>query len=275
MDLLAPCLESIRPQCARLGAKLVLARAGPEEEAFPPGTAAGCRIVRLPAGASLPAIRGLGLAHAEGDWVALTEDHCLADPDWLEAFATAASSDVQVLGGSMGNARRSRMLDCGAFFAEYGFYGATRTRSHQPPPITQANAAFHRSVVGDVAKWAQEGSWEDVIHGRLHAGGRGFRLVPTATIRQNDIYGLWSFSRDRFEHGRDYASIRIRGLSGWRRMAYLVGTPLLPALLAGRIIRSVHSEERQYLPRGLPAMLAFLTAWSVGEAAGYAWGPAR
>jgi hypothetical protein len=130
-------------------------------------------------------------------------------------------------------------------------------------------------VVAQVAKWAQEGSWEDVIHGRLHAAGHRFRLVPAATVRQNDTYGLWTFCRDRFEHGRTYAAIRIRGFSRWRRIAFLAGTPLLPALLAGRIIRSVYAEERQSLPRGLPAMLAFLTAWALGEAAGYTWGSAQ
>lgn len=275
MDLLAPCLESVRPQCAELGAELVVARAAPEGEAFPLGSIGGCRIVRVPAGADVPEIRGLGLAHAAGDWIALIEDHCLADPNWLGALAAAASPDVQVLGGSMGNARRSRGTDCGAFFAEYGFYGAARTRSHGPPPITQANAAFHRSVVPEVAKWAQEGSWEDVIHGRLHAAGHRFRLVPAATVRQNHTYGLWAFCRDRFEHGRVYAAIRVRGFPKWRRMALLAGTPLLPALLAGRIIRSAHAEERHCLPRGLPAMLAFLTAWALGEAAGYAIGSAR
>jgi glycosyltransferase involved in cell wall biosynthesis len=274
MDLLAQCLESIRPQCARIGAELVVARAAATDDEFL-SDSAGCRSIRLPAGAGLPEIRGLGLAHAKGDWIALTEDHCVADAAWLDALSAAASPDVQVLGGSMGNARRTRGTDCGAFLAEYGFYGAFRTRANQPPPITQANAAFHRSVVGDVARWSQEGSWEDVIHGRLHAAGHRFRLVPAATIRQNEIYGLWSYCRDRFDHGRDYASIRTGSLSRWRRLAFLAGTPALPLLLAGRIIRSVHADERPYLSRGLPAMLTFLTAWSIGEAAGYARGSAR
>lgn len=276
LDLLSQCLDSIRPQCAKLGAELVLARSAPEAEALPPAITAGCRVVRAPEGADLPEIRGIGLAHAVGEWIALTEDHCVADPGWLEAFLAASSPDVQILGGSMGNARRERPTDCGAFFAEYGFYGATaHLPSGGPPAITGANVAFHRSVVCTVAEWAGKGSWEDVIHERLYAAGRRFRLVPAARILQNHTYRLGAYCRERFEQGRTYGAIRRQRISPWQKVAFLAGTPALPVILAGRIMRSVALEERRYLLKGLPALMAFLMAWSLGEAVGYVRGRGR
>jgi hypothetical protein len=186
----------------------------------------------------------------------------------------AGSPDVQVLGGSMGNAKRDRPTDCGAFFSEYGFFGAHRshTAAGAPPLVTGANVAYHRSVVAEVAAWARNGSWENVIHDRLHATGHRFRLVPAARIRQNQSYRLAAFCRDRFEHGRDYAATRARGLPLWRRAALAAGTPLLPALLTARIARIADPEERQEFRRALPATLTFLAAWSIGEAAGYIGG---
>lgn len=274
LDLLAQCLDSIRPQCTRLGATLLVARAAPEAERLPSAITSGCRVVRAHDGATIPEIRGIGLTHARGEWVAVTEDHCVADAGWLEAFRAASDPEVRILGGSMGNARRKRPTDCGAFFAEYGSYGTARDRSRgrHPPPVTGANVAYHRSVVDAVAEWALGGCWEGVIHDRLYAAGHRFRLVPAARIRQNHRYGLGAFCRDRFEHGRAHAATRRRHLTSLQKAIYCAGSPLLPAILGWRILRAVSPEERPYLLKGLPSLVAFLLAWSVGEAVGYARG---
>jgi len=275
LDLLAECLRSLRPQCDALGAELVLARPLAGAEVGLAAVAQGCRVVAAPAGAAVPELRGAGLAQAQGEWVALTEDHCVAEPDWLEALLAARAPGVAILGGSMGNARRERGTDCGAFFAEYGFFGATGApRPGSAPLITGANAAYHRSVVPQIADWASRGSWENVIHDRLHAAGQGFKLVPRARVRQNLTYHLAAFCRDRYEHGRAYGATRASGMPAWKRVALLAVTPVLPFVLAARVLRTVAPEERRYLPRGLATMLVFLSAWTLGEAAGYARGAA-
>lgn len=273
LDVLAQSLDSLRPQCARLGAELILIRRERESVAALTNIATGCRIIPAPADANVPRLRGLGLAQAGGEWVALTEDHCVADPGWLDALLKAGEPEVQVLGGSMGNAKRDRATDCGAFFSEYGFFGANGSYAAGGPPlVTGANVAYHRSVVAKVATWATDGSWENVIHDRLHDAGHRFRLVPAARVRQNLSYRLAPFCRDRFEHGRDYAATRARGLPFWRRAALMAATPVLPALLAARVARLVDREERREFQRALPMTLTFLAAWSIGEAVGYARG---
>jgi hypothetical protein len=271
LDLVAQALESLRPQCARLAAELILVRTALEPAAALAGIGNGCRIIPAPADADVPRLRGAGLAQARGEWVALTEDHCVADPGWLEALVMAGGPDVHVLGGSMGNAKRDRATDCGAFFSEYGFFGANRSHAaaRTPPLVTGANVAYHRSVLAEVTAWACNGSWENVIHDRLHAAGRRFRLVPTARMRQNLSYRLVSFCHNRFEHGREYAATRARGLPLWRRAALVAATPMLPAVLAARVARLVDPEERPEFRRALPATLTFLVAWSIGEAVGY------
>lgn len=271
-DLLRDCLDSLRPQCAQTGAELVLSRSFADGEELPLRLRAGLELVRCASGSTLPVLRGRGLARAKGDWIALVEDHCVAEDGWLEALRAEATSEVQILGGSMGNAQRARGVDCGAFFAEYGFYGGGPAQRAGPPPITQANAAFHRSVVDVVSRWAQEGHWEDVIHGRLYDTGHQFRSVPGARMLQNQRYHLGSYSRDRFQHGRLYGSLRGERIPGWKRAGLLLGMPFLPTLLAVRILQSVDEEERHYLLKGLPTMLVFLTAWSFGEAIGYVVG---
>lgn len=272
LDLVAESLQSLRSQCLRHGAELILARAAREPRSSLDRVAAGCCVVLAPAEADVPRLRAAGLVQAQGEWVALTEDHCIADPGWLDALMAARAGEVHVLGGRMGNAKRERMTDCGAFFSEYGFFGATPSTGtgKATPLVTGANVAYHRSVIGQVATWAGEGLWENVIHDRLRQAGRRFRLVPAARIRQNQSYRLAAFCRDRFEHGRDYAATRSRSLPVWRRAILLAATPLLPGLLAARIARLTDPDARLDFGRALPATMTFLAAWSLGEAAGYA-----
>lgn len=274
-ELLAQCVESLRPQCARFNAELIVARCASVADETLGGIVAGCRVVILGEGADLPRLRGMGLAQAKGNWVMLVEDHCIADPGWLAALAGAAAPGVQVLGGSMGNAQRARATDCGAFFAEYGSFGPHRpdTAVGSPPRVTGANVAYHRSVVAQVAAWAGQGDWEGVIHDRLYADGRRFRVVPSAMMRQNQHYRLSAFCRESFGHGRDYGTTRAATLSPAGRMLRLVSMFGLPFLLAARIRQAVAPEERRDFGRALPATLVFLAAWSLGEALGYLRGP--
>ena len=247
-----------------------MARAGHEPEAAVRESAPGCRIVLVPVGSDVPHIRGAGLATATGEWVALTEDHCVADAGWLAAYIEAAGQSVDMLGGAVGNAQRERAIDCAAYFAEYGFFGATAAGAGRVPPlITGANVVYHRRVVGDVASWASRGEWENVIHTRLHDAGRVIRLVPSARVRQNLRYGIAAFCRDRFEHGRDFAATRARGITAVRRAVLAAGTVALPPVLAWRIARLADRGEREQFVRALPMTLLFLAAWSAGEAAGY------
>ena len=265
------------PQCRAYGVELIVVRAsraqGKTAELFNRAIA-GCTVVVAPGAADLPRLRGLGLGAATGEWVALTEDHCVPDRAWLQALLTAAAPDVEVLGGSMGNAKRARATDCGAFFSEYGVYGAQQSATQQdsPPLITGANVAYHRRIVSDVTDWSMNGSWENVIHDRLYAAGSRFRLVPEAHVRQNLHYGVREFCRNRYEHGRVYATNRVRGQPIWRRVMYAAAVFALPLLLLMRIARAADPEERFTFWRAIPATLTFLAAWSAGEAVGYLLG---
>lgn len=112
---------------------------------------------------------------------------------------------------------------------------------------------------------AEPSSWSVVV-----ASFRDLELQ--ARIRQNQRYGLGAFCRDRYEHGHDFAATRGASLPAWRRALLCAGTPALPIVLASRIARAIDREDRRDFVRALPATLAFLGAWALGEAAGYAAG---
>lgn len=273
--LLQACLGSLLGQCQRLGAELLVARAGaPAEVSALAKIYPSVRFVTAAVDASIPQLRAIGMAQASGDVVALTEDHCIADENWVEALTQSANGDADVVGGGMENARRSRAVDWAAYFAEYGFFSPERPeRTGATPLLTGANVAYKRHVIADVIGWAQDGEWENVAHTRLVARGSMLRFARTAAIYQNQTYSVTAFCRDRYEHGRDYARKRLIEDPGASRWFLLAASPLLPPLLTWRVARaSAHSRWGTFL-RALPATMLFLTAWSIGEAVGYLRGP--
>jgi GT2 family glycosyltransferase len=272
--LLDACLASLLPQCREHGAAVVVARADtPEGVADLSRTYPEVRFVPAARDATIPQLRGQGLASAEGDIVALTEDHCVAAPDWIAQLAAAPRSS-DVVGGSMGNARRERALDWAAYFSEYGFFaGGRRSGEEEQPTLTGANVAYRRRVIDHVVTLARLGEWENVVHSRLAANGSTFSFLTTAAVYQNDTYRFGDFCRNRYEHGRDYARRRLEGGGGMRRWTYLVGSGALPFLLTAGGAGAVTRPDRRAFLRALPLTFAFLTAWAVGEAVGYLLGP--
>jgi hypothetical protein len=231
------------------------------------------RFVAAPAGATIPELRGIGLAEAEGDIVAVTEDHCIPAPDWLAQLLTAPA-DRDVVGGAMGNARHRRAVDWAAYFSEYGFF-ATQHAAAGTPAITGANVAYRRPVIARVAALARTGEWENVVHECLAAAGSTMTFLPGAVVLQNDTYRFRDFCRNRFRHGRDYARRRLVDEPRYRRWVLLAGSPALPVLLTMRVAGVAARIDRPAFVRALPITFLFLGAWAAGEAVGYWLGPSR
>ena len=273
---LARALAAITPQVDRWGGELVVARdpaAGPIDAvtaAYP-----AVRVVIGPAGATIPVLRGVGLARAGGDLVALTEDHLYPAPDWLDTLIGALDRGADVVGGGMANAARGRLVDWAAYFSDYGFYSVGRRERPGPPLLTAANAIYPRRFVAEAADWCLAGAWENVVHDRLAARGATLGFEPRARMYHDHHYRLGGFLGNRFSHGRDYARARRlehRGTAGWARA---VSAPALVPLLFARIARAAWREAPAPFFLAAPLTLSLLAGWALGEAAGYlAGGPA-
>jgi len=276
-ELVADAVRSLRRQCEAESAELIVARSVPVGAHDPEGLFEGCKLVACSPEATIPEIRGAGLAAATGEWALLTEDNCVPRRDWVSRLSSGFDTGAAVVGGTMGNAHPDRAVDAGAFFAEYGFFGQSRSLpgGGASPFVTGANVAYHRSVLKEAAAWAGAGEWEGVIHHRLAARGIRFGLVNDAVVEQNVHCELASFARDRFDHGRQYAAVRSKGWGRGRRFVLACATPLLPPLLTWRAWQSAGRAEPGVFVKALPYTLAFLIAWGAGEASGYLAGRIR
>ncbi len=274
------CLRSVLPQARAHGAPVILARTGDAGAVVASlresGAPVAVDIVPVDAapGASLPEVRGAGLAAVCTPYAALVEDHCVAASGWLDALvATAAGTAAEVVGGRMGNAEQSRAVDWAAYFAEYGFFMGTAS-GDAPPLATGANVLYGPRALPLAARWASDGLWEDVIHARLAAAGCDLTVTPAAVMRQNQRYAVGPFCLDRYRHGFAFARVRLREQNGSGRWLRALTAPLLPVLLARRLRANVRPDERGAFGRALPLTLVFLSAWSAGEMMGYVRGRA-
>lgn len=227
-------------------------------------------------GAGIPRLRGLGLAAATGDPVAITEDHLVAGDGWLEQLFGRVAEGVDIVGGGMQNRVGSNAISWAAYLSDYGFYSYSRPVSAAAVPLlTMANMAYRRRDVPRIAEWCSEGAWENVVHDRLAAEGRSLTFAPEARIIHDHRYRFGEFLKNRYEHGWDYARARLTEDPRARRLPLIAMTPVLPLVLLARIGRAAASEDRGAFLRALPLTVAFLYAWAAGEAFGYLRGPIR
>ena len=264
-------LRALKPQCLRRGVELVVARAWSSDSPEVVELRDGCRVVRCVPDARRTELRGRGLAAADTEWVAVTEDTCVADSDWLAQLMAAANSDTDVLGGAIAVRSPADRMAWGAFFSEYGFYAGTGRRGLDPasPAVAMASVAYRNSVAARVTARSLSGEWEDVIHRELAGCGARFGLAPNARVRFNYSGDAGAFCLDRFEHGRAYATRRGASVSAAARALLALRTPALPVVLAGRLARLAGRDGAGMFVAALPGTLLFLSAWSAGEAAGY------
>ncbi|HEX4935905.1 MAG TPA: glycosyltransferase family 2 protein [Gemmatimonadaceae bacterium] len=270
-------VDALRPELERTDAQLVIARSAPAaEEPVVRQRLPQATVVWAPPGAGIPRLRGLGLAASTGDPVAITEDHLVAGPQWLERLFAPLRLGVDIVGGGMQNRVGSGAVAWGAYLSDYGFYSYARPASDAAIPLlTMANLAYRRRDVARIAEWCSDGAWENVVHDRLAAEGRTLAFAPDARIVHDHDYRFADFLRNRYEHGWDYARARLTENPRAPRFPLIAMTPVLPLVLLVRIARAAAGEDRGAFLRALPITVAFLYAWSAGEAMGYVRGPIR
>lgn len=182
----------------------------------------------------------------------------------------AADPEVAILGGAVGNARRTSARERAAFFAEYGVYGGTGIvrLPDGTPHVTAANAAYARSVVPTVEAWFRVTDAEPGLHAALRADGWSIRPVSEARVKFDADAPFGAALRDRFAHGRAYGSeVSRRHTAPVRALRALMALAAVP-LLAARIARAAEREAREDFVRSLPRTLVLLAAWALGESVG-------
>ncbi len=235
------------------------------------------RLLHVPPGTTLPAMRATALGEARGRYVAVTEDHCIAPPDWLANVARAfaeAPPDTVAIGGAVENGVDDTWLDHATFLCEYSAFLAPM-REGEPANLPGMNVAYVRSALERIDQQAlSAGFWESTAHPALVRAGGRLRASARVRIVHAKRFRPGFFIRQRFAYSRHYAARRFDPSQSALRALALVVSVVLPPLLLARIARAVLSKPGHggELLAALPWLAVFVVVWAAGEMAGYALG---
>ena len=81
----------------------------------------------------VPELRAIGMKEARGEFLIVTEDHCIAPKNWLAEFHKAHEKGYEVVGGAVENACRESLTDWATFLCEYSAF---------MPPINAGETEF-------------------------------------------------------------------------------------------------------------------------------------
>ncbi|MCC7162193.1 MAG: glycosyltransferase [Anaerolineae bacterium] len=277
LDLLLPVLEALDRQTRLPDEIIIVTRHSTASysllvERFP-------GVILVPAAARTPItrLRALGIESARSRVIAITEDHCVPSPDWVERIAAGLQDQsYAVIGGAVENACTTRLRDWAAFLTEYA--GAVRSAHDNtvPQSIPGNNVAYQREVVAGLSNTLAQDRWESFYHTELDAKGAALHFDPDLVVQHRRPFEIGYFISQRFHFCRAFAGMRNKSLTATRRLFYGAACVMLPVLLWLRGLRILMQKGRLvscYLVCS-PLIVIYLTAGACGESIGYFFGAA-
>jgi glycosyltransferase involved in cell wall biosynthesis len=270
------CLSSLEGQARRLGAEVIVVACGPDAFAARIGRAfPWVRLLHRRERETVPELRRRGVLEARGQIVAIIEEHCVAEPNWLEvALGGLEDGRYGAVGGPVVDNGYRRLRDWVVYFCEYNGYlppfapGETQV-------LNGANIAYRRQLLLRHQHLLGQGYWEATLHPELLAQGVKFGSLPQMWVRHCGPFDFGYYLRQRYWFSRAFAGARAQKLPASRRAAYVAAAPVIPALLLARMASRVFAKRcrvGRFLASS-PLIAVALLAYVAGEWVGYLAGP--
>jgi len=220
-------------------------------------------------GALVPELWREGIDHADGRIVALTISPMEPAPDWL-ATILSEHGRHDAVAGAIDPGKRLRLADWAEYFCRYA-KDMRPFEPHETVDLPGDNASYKRELLERTRELYRDGFWEPVVHRRLAEEGVALWQSPLMVVRQGRSAGAAAFASQRLHHGRAHGAQRGEHYSTVRNLAGVLGAPLVPGLLALRVLQTVFARGRHRLRAllVLPWMAYFNVAWAAGEARGH------
>ena len=211
LKCIAECLEHLERQTAHGQAEvLVVDRCGGETAETIRRRFPGVRLIPVAPDTTIPRMRAVGVRAALGEIIAITEDHCMAPPEWFDKMLRAHTSAYAAIGGAVENCATESIVDWSVFFCEY---------SHCMRPIPAGvvqdipgnNASYKRWALNKCRDRLEDGVWENFLHATLKDRGIELFSDPSIVLYHKKSFGVMEFLSQRYHYGRSFAAMRTEG----------------------------------------------------------------
>lgn len=261
-----PFVEVLARQVQRLPAELVLVAAHPIPEEI--DDEPGFRVIRAP-GATVFDLRARGVFEARGDVVAVTEDHCLVEPDFCVSIL--AAHERHAFAGVVGGAVLPGPMGSASDWANF-----LLTFAHLIPPLdptlrrrlpSVANVSFKRRVLpaGIPRSGLIEGQWlgDLVVRGLV-----AWDEAPK--VQHVQSFGLLRTCSNHFHNGRATTGMEIYRQTFAERWYLLRRSPRRIYHLLAETARGLRARPACHglALRSAPVLLALGLCHVTGEVAG-------
>lgn len=217
-------------------------------------------------------LRALGVALATAPVIAITEDHCIADPGWASAILEAHRSPHAAIGGAVEKRAPDSALNWSFYLADYVRYSDPQEGpSHH---LTDCNVTYKKTAIEPFLDVWREEFHENTVHDALRRAGQSLWLSPRIAVWQKRHLEFGPAIWDRYAFGRLFGSTRVQGTSPSTRLKFIISSAILPLLLMARVAGHVVRNKRYAGPflRAFPMLALVNTVWAFGEFTGYLTG---
>src|SRR5262245_38596777 len=116
-------------------------------------------------------LRTIGVQQAHGGIIALTEDHCIPNPDWCAQILQAHSGPHVAIGGVVDKEEPDTALNWALYLADYVRY-ASPTRERLASQLTDCNVSYKRLALEEIGSAWHDEFHEPIVHAVLRDRGQ-------------------------------------------------------------------------------------------------------
>lgn len=232
------------------------------------------KLLRRPAGESVPDLRRRGIEATTAEYIAIIEEHCVAREDWVPVILRAIQQPVAAIRGVVADANYPRLIDWAVYFTEYNAYMPPLPRG-TTDDVCAANCVYRRDLLLKHLPESGSGYWEANLNRTLLAAGETFLSEPDLVVYHTGPFGFRYYLRQRYLFSRAFAGTRRATVSAGFRLIYLLVAPLLAPLLWARMASRVYSKRYRLdkFIQVLPHMVPVTAVYVLGEWVGFLLGP--
>jgi glycosyltransferase involved in cell wall biosynthesis len=227
-------------------------------------------LIRSPKDKLIPELWGIGIKQSVGEIVAVTTTHFVPSENWIAEIIKIHDSKYSGVGGAIENDEKASLISWAIYFCRYSRYMLPFAQI-SVDDFAADNASYKRVDLQHVKTAMEKGFWEVFVHKTMQQENMPLVMSPNIVVYHQESFTFSGFMKQRFQHGRQYGTIRGQSIQAYKKAILVLISPLIPFVYLYRITSRVFFKKRnvgKYL-LSLPVLFFFLVSWAAGELIGY------